>query len=693
MKTKKIFKRTAALILVFALVSSLICGFTFLFANKNIEKGLDERLFSAAKGSRSVEYIAFTSGGEEKTVYLGKGEGRKSWRNSEEMGEAVKKAFLSAEDREFYNHSGVNIKRTLYAAFNYLVGKIKGEDRGFGASTVTQQVIKNISGDNGYTLKRKLKEIIRAARLEKRHSKDEILEMYLNIVPMSENIYGVGAASEIFFGKEPCQLTLAEAATLAGITNSPARFNPFKYPDECLAKRNRVLYAMKDTGSITEEEYNEARKSPLGVRERLKQERESVCNWFVETAREDIIKDLMREYNLRRGAAALLLSSGTRVYLTENTEIQGILEECFAALESNENREYAMVVTDSVSGKLLGIVGAKGVKKGERITNFALENRAPGSILKPIALYAPLLEDRKINWATLVDDEPVYYIGEGEEAKGYPKNSPDRYDGKITVKDALMQSKNTVAARLYGKLGKERIYNSLLKDYGIDSLVYKRPTESLGYITDLDISPLALGQLTDGVSLRKMTECYSVFLGGEYKKSRSYIAVLDSEGKVILEPKNENKRILSESTANLCDMLLSKVVEEGTARSITLKNTVDTGGKTGTSSLDKDKWFIGFTPYFTAGIWTGTVRGGEGISGGAHLEIWDRAMKKIHSLIKEEAMRGFSSEGLLHLPYPTPKTTEQNDGTVEKEVGTEWGYFTEDNLPDNLYDEYNSEEI
>ena len=684
------------LISLFALGSVL---YVSAFAKENVDTEKDEMLFSLAKGETFTEYYIDSLGRADNIenyspalkTSVALGEAKKKWIELENVSPNVKKAFISAEDRIFYKHSGVNIKRTVYA----LINSIFHFKSTFGASTITQQVIKNISGDNEITFKRKLSEIIRAYSVEKNHTKDEILEVYLNIVPMGENIYGVYVASEVYFGKEPSELTVAESATLAGITNAPTRYNPHTNYENCLKKRNDVLFAMLDNNAITESDYSAAIAEELKILPK-KEEIETVNSWFMETVNDDVVKALMSEYGLTRGASELLLyNGGLKIYTTESEMVQKKLESYFSNSSNFPNEVenglgFSMVITDSSNGNLLGIVGSVGEKRENRLLNYALAPATPGSSLKPIALYAPLINSGKINWATVFDDVPLEFTKNGAGYTEYPNNYPKVYDGLITVKDSLRLSKNTTAIRLYKMLGADNIYRSLKNDFSFDTLLRREVTESGNVLTDLAPAPLALGQLSYGVSLRRLTEAYTVFSrDGIFSEGRSFIAVFDSDGKLLIDNSKEEKRVFSPECARVMNKLLMNVTESGTASKITLKNTVDTAGKTGTSGDDKDRLFIGYTPYLTAGIWCGYKSGDKSIAkiSPTHIKIWDEIMTDIHTeLLKnvsDREIKNFSSAGLIKAEYckDSGKIYSENCRYDPRGERAEVGYFIKGTVP------------
>ena len=682
-RISKIITFSALIVLIIAVIVSIGFAFALVYLYNGINFDADEMLFEHSCEFASTAFYADVYETEEPRKIESAGSLRKIHYSLDEISSYVKDGFVAVEDGSFFEHNGINLRRTVMAAVNY----IAGSDRSFGASTITQQVVKNISGDNQHSIKRKLAEIVRALHIEKHYTKDEILEVYLNVIPMSENIYGIGAAAKAYFGKEPSELSCAEAATLIGITNAPSAYNPYNNTSACIKKRNIILGVMRRDGIIDDDEYNEAINTPISLVPREERE-DRFDSWFVETVIADLRRDIAQKYGITESAAEImLLGGGYKVYTTMNLLVQNALEDYFYN-ESNFPREisdglnYAMAITDSSSGRLVGIVGRVGEKKGNRLLNHALAPHTPGSVLKPIALYAPLIDDKRINWASVFDDVPVSFSGEVENYKAYPRNSPDVYDGLISIKDAIRLSKNTVAVRLCNMLGVKKVFSILRDNYKLDTLV-----ENDGGLTDLGISPMALGQLTKGVSLKNIVEAYSVFPSdGVRREAITYTRVVDYRGDTILTNEGSESRTMAESTARIMNQMLMSVTESGTAKGLKLKNKVQLAGKTGTSGGNKDKLFIGYTPYYIAGIWCGYDNGNKEVVGlsRSHLEIWDDIMCLIHEqAMREEKNRTFSTEGLIYMPYC------RDSGRLFTEVCAfdprgnrrDFGYFTEDNMP------------
>ena len=684
MKIVKLIKWASITVFSLATIAAISISLYCLFVYNKINFEADERLFESALTFNSTTFYADKKTSEEYNPVQIEMSGaiRKMHYSLEEISPYIKEGFVAVEDKIFYEHPGVDFKRTVLAVANYFLKR----DKVFGASTITQQVVKNISGDNQKKISRKLAEILRAFHIEENYTKEEILEVYLNVIPMSENIYGVGAASRAYFGKEPTQLSIAEAATLIGITNAPSAYNPYKNCETCKQKRNIVLSVMYNDGIINNDEYIKAKNEPLSVIPRESRE-DRFDSWFVETVIEEGSCDLAKKFNISFSAARImLLGGGFDVYTTMDIRVQEILNEYFENAENfpseiGEGLNYAMTITDSISGDLVAVMGSVGKKNGDRLLNHATTPHIPGSVIKPIALYAPLLDEGKINWSTVFDDVPVSFRETDDGYREYPRNSPTVYDGLTTVKDALRYSKNTVAVRLCNLMGTNNVFNNLKKNFGFDTLV-----ENEGGLTDIAVSPMALGQLSRGVSLLKLTEGYSIFPSdGISKNARSYLKIVDHKGETVIDNKKIENRIIKESTARIMNQMLMTVTEDGTAGSLEIKKYVQVAGKTGTSGNNRDKLFIGYTPYYVAGIWCGYNSGDKSVVGlsKGHLAVWDEIMSEIHNDIEIDNQREFSTEGLLHLPYCMDSGEQYTETCMYDPRGNrmELGYFTEDNKP------------
>ena len=636
-------------LLLLLLLGICLFGYTYF----HMDYAADEALFALAHGSHTTRLYysdpaqKVTADGRPSQLPAGycpverEGQRIHGTQNSiycayRDIPQAMKDAFVAIEDKRFYQHHGIDLLRTAKAAANYVL-KFDGR---FGGSTITQQLIKNISADDEITPARKMREVCRALHLENMHSKEEILELYLNIVPLSQGCMGVGAAAEKYYGKNVSELTVAECASIAAITNSPARYDPYKSKENNRARRDLILHEMRACEMLTQEAYEAALAEEMHLVPLAGQE-EVVYDWYTETVLSDVTRDLVQKKGLAREAAEqLVYNGGLQIYTQMDAAVQGILEQYFSDLRHfptacQNGLSYAMTVCDPYSGDLLGIVSAVGKKTKNRVFNHAADaTRAPGSALKPLSVYAPALEEGVIRWSSVLDDVPLRFEKSQTGYTPWPGNSPAVYNGLTDVQDAVAYSKNTVAVQVLKKLGKERSYAYLTEKLGLSTLV-REERRAGGILTDLAEAPLALGQLSHGVTLRALTNAYGALAdGGVYHPSRSYSLVLDGNGKVLLQNDEAGERVFSRESACIMTKLLQGVTSYGTAKSITLDRLVEAAGKTGTSGENRDKWFVGYTPYYTAGVWCGYEDGTTAIPAelaGVHVEVWDAIMHRLHS--------------------------------------------------------------
>ncbi len=552
-------------------------------------------------------------------------------------------AVIAIEDKRFMTHSGVDWKRTAGAGLTFFTG---GGD-GFGGSSITQQLIKNVTGNDEYSIQRKIQEIFWALDLETKMDKEEIIELYLNIVNFGNGSNGVQAAAYNYFSKDVSELTLIECAAIACITKNPSRFNPIIYPEYNAERRNIVLYEMYDQGLITYREFEEAYQKELvldlpGSGEEDKEESDfsGVNSWYADMVIEDVISDLMEEYNYSEKMASILVyNGGLNIYSLVDPEIQTILEEAFKD-ESNFPDtgsgiipQCSAIVIDPYTGDVLGVVGARGEKKANRILNFATQSkRPPGSAIKPLAVYAPAFEQGLLTWSTVLEDTPHSYPGN----KAWPKNSTNTYRGLINIAYALKVSTNTVAVKMLEKVGLRNAFDFCYNTLNMKSLIeYGEFSDGTGY-TDIGLASLALGQLNYGLTVREITAAYSMFVNsGIYSKPNSYLKVTDSSGNVLLENGYEGTVAISEETASMMNMLLESVPRTGgTAASLTFDSTydIDVAGKTGSAGDYYDRWFIGYTPYYICGVWYGYEypKHIDNISTNPCVKVWDAVMGKVH---------------------------------------------------------------
>ncbi len=580
---------------------------------KNLAYNYSSFLYYNDENGNSVEYQQVFS------------DSHRIWLSSEEIPQIMKDAIVSIEDERFYKHAGVDIKRTTGAVINWCLAKMKLPAGSYGGSTITQQVIKNITKDDRKTPDRKIKEMMMAVALERQLSKDEILTIYLNIVYFANNCYGVEAASNVYFNKHASELTLAETASIAGITQTPSKYDPFKNPDNNVEKRNRVLKKMLELNYITQDEYDEATESKLVTSTKFKEQRASITSYFTDQVLNDVVNDLQeRKGYSQTFAQQQLQSGGLKIYITMDKKIQDALESVMSAktnLPTND-AQAAMIIMDPYTGEIKGMYGGLGPKQESRGLNRATQMyRQPGSSFKPISAYAPALEQGTIYPSTVIDDSPVT-IGNWS-----PKNSYSGFKGDMLMRKAIEISSNIAAIKTVDELKIENSFNFLEKKLHITTL---KPE-------DKNLSSLSLGGLTKGVSPEQMAAAYSIFVNkGKYAAPYSYSKVVDSTGKVLLENSPQYTQAISEQHAYIMTRMLREVVygSSGTGTAARLSK-MPTYGKTGTTNDNYDKWFVGFTPYYVGAVWYGfdTPKNisAAGVKYNPSARIWKNVMEKIHS--------------------------------------------------------------
>ncbi len=571
---------------------------------------------------------------EDQRIY---GTENRTWVSYDKMPKNLRNAFVAIEDERFWQHNGVDWKRTFGAALQFAAG-----NDSYGGSTITQQLIKNITGDDDTTIQRKIKEMFRALSLTEKHSKEEILEMYLNTISLSRGNFGVQAAANYYFGKDVSELTLVECAAIAAIPKSPTKYDPVRNPDENKGRRYAILEKMKELEMISEQECEEAENTELEINITVLDGTVTKSNsYFKDALIEQLIEDLYTEYGYTREYASnIIYSGGLEIYTTMDPEVQSAMEEVFSdpstfqRVSEGIQPESAMVVMDFRTGDVKGIIGGR-TKTGDRDLNRATQSkRQIGSSIKPLTVYGPAMDLGLINYATVFDDSPVQYMP--SLGRYWPVNAPNRYDGLITVNRAVELSKNTVAIKVLKELSVDYSYNFAKNKLHLDSLV----------ASDRDLAPLALGGLTNGLTVMEVTAAYSIFPnGGMYSSPRLYTRVLRSDKTVLLERNIEQEYAISQDTAQVMTKMLQNVVSSGTAAAITLDKKINVAGKTGSTNDDKDRYFAGFTPYYVGACWFGydTPKYLGKFSSNPAMLAWEKVMDKIHQKYFDRAASGEQS--------------------------------------------------
>ncbi|MBR6555198.1 MAG: PBP1A family penicillin-binding protein [Clostridia bacterium] len=641
---RRIWMALLSLILV-ALTTGSICVTAFAFYIKNyISQDVDIYLDAYRLNETSHLYYVDKETGEFKEFEALHGTEDREWADLDEIPKMLQLAFISVEDNSFYAHDGVNWKRTIGATLNYIVPFRSGFG---GGSTITQQLIKNLTGDSETSVKRKIQEILRALELEKKYEKEDILEMYLNTIYFGQGAYGVKVAAETYFNKDMSELTIAECAALAGIVKNPYGYDLKRFPEKNKERKETVLLTMLEYGNITREEYDVAMAEDVQYVPH-EEETSQYQSYFVDAVIDSVIADMQEQLGYSyENAKTLLYCGGLKIITTMDPDVQDCVDEVFGD-ESNfpgvlgsdgTYPEAAITIMDPYTGHVVALYGGRGEKDGNRVLNRATQSkRSPGSCIKPASVYAPALEYGLITPISVVDDAPKDFE---VRASGWPWNENRKYSGRTTIYTGIAKSYNTVAVDLVQKLGLDRSFNFAYNNLGMTNLVLKKETElSDGRVdvkSDRDTSPLAMGSLTDGITVLELTAAYSAFVNdGQYTTPVLYTAVYDTNDQLIYENKAVTTIAMEQKTRDYMIQLLTGVVQNGTGTKAALTG-IEVGGKTGTTSADNDRWFTGVTPYYTAAVWFGydMPQSLGKFSVNPALNLWKQVMEKVHKNLPE----------------------------------------------------------
>ena len=593
------------------------------------------------------------------------------WIEYEYIPEHLIHAVIAIEDQRFYEHQGVDWFTTIKACFFMFFGN---GDR--GGSTITQQLVKNVTGNDAVTVQRKVAEIFKATDLERRYDKTVILEEYLNRIYLGQRCTGIKTAAAKYFGKEVEKLTIAESAALISITNNPSLYDPYRSefmvdgvlmtgPERNRKRQVDVINEMYDQGWITAEEYIDAMTQKMVFKDGIdEQDKMTECvmttaddgtvtgcgyrdtvstlvtddsgklycpecgkkidtaenasqyiySWFVETLLEDVAKDLAEQHgdewndDTEKLYKSLISRSGYHIYATIDMDVQNQVDAIYTDLSkipttrSGQQLQSGIVVIDNETGDIVALCGGVGEKDTFDAYNRAANARLQtGSSIKPLTVYAPGFEAGAISPASVVLDMPIQYNG----STGWPKNDNRRYSYSRTIFTAVKLSVNAVAANTLEMIGEGYSYEFAKEQFGLSGLTDYYVARDGEIMTDIGAAPLAMGAQTLGVTVRDMANAYATFANdGIYREARTYTRVLDSNGNIVLDNTQEQEEILSLKSVDYMNYCLLEAVLRGTGKAADFTGH-NVYGKTGTTSSNKDRWFCGFTGYYTAAVWCG----------------------------------------------------------------------------------------
>jgi 1A family penicillin-binding protein len=600
----------------------LVIGLVFLFLQTGYLQtivGLYREAQAVMEQSSTADFQTDQSGevydSNGELIALLRNDRNLSYLTSDEIPDLVKEAFVSIEDKRFYKHKGFDPFAILRAAGSLVTRDSITQ----GGSTITQQLARNIYLTHTVKWERKVEEIFIAMALEKKYSKDELLEFYINNIYFANGYYGIQAASNGYFNKDVQDLSLSQIAFLCAIPNSPSAYDPLTHKENTLKRRDLILKNMYADDLITETEYNEATAEEIALSTKtVSFERTWAHTYIYECAARALMEATGEDYDT---CHELLYSGGYRVYTSINMETQELLQETIdSQLQDyntlNTNGTYALqssaVCIDNATGLVTAIVGGRSQEDISTDYNRAfLSFRQPGSSIKPLIVYTPALERGYTASTTVVDSK---------EADG-PSNSGGNYAGAISLRTAVEQSKNTVAYKILRELTPE-VGLSYLLDMNFSSIEEEDYTLSA-----------ALGGLTTGASTLEMTAAYATLANeGIYRLPTCITMITDMKGNIVVIPDREEHSVYTSDAAHQMTNILEGVLTRGTAKGHALSN-MPCAGKTGTTNDNIDGWFVGYSAYYTTGVWVGfdSPRGTSALSGATYpLAIWDEFMSTLH---------------------------------------------------------------
>lgn len=653
----RIFQLLGSLILIGLVTGCFVACYGAYFVQTEIipEAGLDLSQYSLRESS--VICYEDPETGETVEWRTLSGTEDRIWVDYEQIPEYFLKAAVAIEDKDFWTHQGVDWWRTAGAVYYMMTGADVQ-----GGSTITQQLIKNLTEEDDVTVKRKVGEIFNALEFERAYEKEDIITWYLNEIYLGSGKYGIVTASKYYFGKDLSEITLAEAASIIAITNNPSIYSPASTAVIKTSKgipwtgvqwnkyrQELILEQMEKQGKISKEEYDEAVKQKLNFvfdDEEIVNENAEIFSWYEEAVIDEVVHYLMDEHGLsERLSYDIVYGGGLVIHTALDPNVQNAVDVVYSNVEnlpyiSNDGQQMqsSITVVDNSTGYVVAMAGAIGEKTGNLQRNNATSApRQPGSSLKPLAAYSPAIEMGLVLPNSIIDDFPLNMNPDTE--KPWPRNDNKRYDGLTTVKEGITESLNTIATRLVAeKVGVDASFQFLTERYGLTTLVERQ--EVNGQIkTDLAVAPLSMGGLTRGVTTYEMTAAFATFpRAGAYTEPTTVLRVETKEGDLVWDNEPEKEYVIKESTAFYMNDLLYNAANFGTGGSALFAGQ-NIAGKTGTTSDNYDRWFAGYTPYYTGVVWTGypynmPITGTNGVNPAAAL--WREVMTIVHEDLEKK---------------------------------------------------------
>lgn len=584
---------------------------TFCSAQTGLVYDCNKQLISTLRGEKDVYYLRY-----------------------DQIPSTFISAMISVEDKKFYRHHGIDFQAILRAA----IAMVRDGEVSQGGSTITQQLARTVFLSTEKTWQRKVEEMFIALELEKIYDKNELLEFYFNNIYFANGYYGIAAASKGYFNKEPSELTLSQTTFLCSIPNNPSLYNPVLKQENTIKRRNRILYGMLKDGLINEKTYLLAKSEVITLTRPEKKKSDYVETYVYDSAAKALMSKKKFEFKtsfanaqekenyqkefetLYQTCKRSLYTAGYRIYtsidLAMEQKLQTVVDETLSAYgDKNEQGIYqlqgAAVCIDNQTGFVKAIVGGRNQNlEGYTLNRGYQSFRQPGSAIKPIVVYTPILERGYTPDSQVVDEA----IQDGPVQKSYR--------GAMSLREAVEFSKNTVAWKLFGDL---------------------TPQVGLSYLENMHFSrldkedyrlPTALGGMTHGVSPLELASAYeTIAYDGVYRKPSCIIRIEDSTGNKVLETAMEEEVIYKQNASRMMTDILKGVLTKGTAAGLGIPG-MPCAGKTGTTNDNKDGWFAGYTRYYTTSVWVGCDMPKElsELQGGSFpAKIWNRFMTDIHT--------------------------------------------------------------